>query len=96
MAKKWLSLRSLWTDVSEGNHSDALLGHLSESDLPDDLKLEVLALAAEYAAERKTDEAKIIGESTRGVESIAGGNGFETERSSNLLKLAEFFRSLKK
>lgn len=96
MKNKWFDLRSLWEDISSGNHSDALLGHLSESGLPDELKLEALAIAAENAAIRKSEEAKIVSASTSGVESLSGGASFETERALKLRDLANFFRSLKK
>lgn len=94
MAKKWLSLRSLWTDVSEGNHSDAFFAHLAESDLPVDLKIEALALAVENAASRKEEEAKVVGRSTVGVESLAGDASFEKERALSLKALATQLRSL--
>lgn len=95
MKNHLLNLRSLWEDVSTGNHSDNLLGHLAESDLPSDLKLEALAIAAENAAERKDNEAKIVASSVKGVEHLSGGAEFEINRASSLRKLAEFFRSLK-
>ncbi len=86
---------ALQADIEDGNHTDAFLGHISESDLTKDEILEYLAQMAINAAERKFIEAKIVKQSIEGVRNITGGTQFETDRGFNLIKLAGKLKELK-
>lgn len=85
--------KALREDVRSGNHTDAFLGHLSEANLsPQEVK-DVFTWMAEAASKRKGIEAETVNASVRGVENLTGHADFETERSSGLKKLADFFRN---